>query len=148
MQLRYKKNQTNSRRGQNGIAMVEMALFMTIFVFMLIGLMDFGKIMNASVELSNGLRAGLSIALSQPNNSSGITYAVQHGSTLPSANVTSTNSTFCECDGSSIACNGVCGGTMATFITVNAGYSVPLLLTYPTLGNSFSLSKSVSIRVQ
>ena len=132
---------------QKGVAMIEMALFMAGISIMIIGLIDFGSIMAADIELSNSLRVGMQVAMAQPTNSSGITQSVKGGSTLPSSSVTSTTSTFCECDGSGVSCSFSCGGTMATFVTINASYNVPLLMTYPGF-NSFVLNKTVSVRVQ
>jgi len=132
---------------QKGVAIIEMALFMAGLSIMIVGLIDFGSIMAADIELSNCLRVGTQVAMAQPNNSSGITQSVKSGSTLPSNSVTSTSSTFCECDGAGVSCGFSCGGTMATFITINASYNVPLLMTYPGF-NSFTLNKTVSVRVQ
>lgn len=135
-------------KDQQGVVIVEIALFMAIFSVIIVELISFTAIAGASVQLSNALRIGEQFAVKQPTNTSGITQAVQNATSLPSQSVTSTATTFCECNGSSASCQSSCNGTMATFVTITAGYNVPLILTYPGLSNPFPLNKSVSVRVQ
>ena len=133
---------------QQGVVLVEMALFMAIFCVILVGLISFGSIAGASVQLSDALRVGEQFALKQPGNTKGITDAVEGATSLPSSSITSTATTFCECNGSSATCGSSCSGTMATYVTITAGYSVPLVLAFPGLANPLPLNKSVTVRVQ
>ncbi len=133
---------------EGGVVIIEMALFMAAFSIVLVGLISFTAIAGASVQLSDALRAGEQFALKQPTNTSGITYTVENATSLPPSNVTSTATTFCECNGVSATCQSSCSGTMATYVTITAGYSVPLVLTFPGFSNPYPLNKSVSVRVQ
>ncbi len=136
------------RKDQQGVVAIEMAFFLLAFSFMVIGVINFGLIVSASVQLSEALRTGEQFALFQPSNTSGITQTVQNATSLPSQNVSSTATTFCECNGLSASCQSSCNGTMATYVTVTAAYSVPLIISYPGLSNPYPLNKSVSVRVQ
>ena len=87
------------------------------------------------------LRAGEQFALGQPSNSSGIA-TVQNATTLPpSKKATATVTIFCECDGVPASCASSCNSGLATFVTIKAAYSVPLLISYPTIPNPFPLTK-------
>lgn len=135
-------------KNQQGVVSIEMGILLMFFSFMLVGIIDFGNVMGSTVQLSNALRIGEQVAARQPTNTNGITQSVKSATSLPSQNVSSTATTFCECNGTSATCGSTCSGTMASYVTVTAGYNVPLLLNYPGLSNPFPINKSVSVRVQ
>jgi Flp pilus assembly protein TadG len=135
-------------KNQQGVTAIEMALILPIITFLVIALIDFGATTKASVELSGALRTGEQFAVGQPSNISNITSVVKNATTLPSRKVAVTTATFCECDGISGACGSTCNSGLATFVTIKAAYSVPLLISYPTIPNPFPLTKTVSVRVQ
>ena len=133
---------------QEGVIAVEAALIMLAFSMIVVAFIDFSIITGATVELSNSLRVGQQYSLGYSGNSSGIVQAIKNGSTLPANNVSATTSIVCECDGMASACNASCLGTMATFVSMTANYSVPLLFSYPGLSNPFPLSKTLVVRTQ
>jgi Flp pilus assembly protein TadG len=137
------------RMGQKGTAILEMAFFVAGFPLLIMALLDLGSVLDASLELGNALRAGMQVATRQPANSDAVVYTVQNTGTLPPADVLATATAFCECGGVEVACTSTCdSGPMAAFVTITAGYNVPLVFTYPVLPNPYPLRKTLTVRVQ
>ncbi len=138
----------SDKRHQKGNAAIEMAVFLPVFSFVLIGLIDFGAVTRDALQLSSAVLAGEQFAVNQPSNTSGITSAVQHATSLPAQKIAATATTFCECSGIAVSCQSQCRGTLATYVTVSASYNVPTIINYPGRPNPYPLNKSVSVRVQ
>ena len=132
------------RHNQCGSLSVEMALFGGMLSLFIIPVVDLGMVLSRSLKLDGALRAGVQYALKYPTDTAGIQGAVTGASGL--SNVSASVSTFCECNGAALSCNGTCAGTLATYRTITASHSSALLLTYPGLANPFVINRSISVR--
>ncbi|MBF0325440.1 TadE/TadG family type IV pilus assembly protein [Magnetospirillum moscoviense] len=138
-------------RDQTGASAVEFALVAPMLIALVLGLVDFGQAMRERMQLTAAAHAGIQYAALNPNNLGGISGAVTASGSIPSARLSITTSTACECsDGTSVACaGGACPvGSPRTYVTVTVAESYPLLFHYPGLGTSVSLSAQASQRVE
>lgn len=134
---------------QEGAIAIEAAFIMLAFSMIAIATADFAAITTSTVELGNAVRVGQHYALSYPGDSSGISRAIMYGSTLPSTKVSTSVTTFCECDQMTSVCGAKCTGITATYTSITGNYDVPLLFSYPGLGSgSYSISKTIKVRTQ
>jgi Flp pilus assembly protein TadG len=137
-------------KDERGAITVEMAVIATAVFFMVPIMMDLTALISGSMILASSVRAGDTIALAQPSNTSAIGEAIAQASGLPTSSVIVGTSTFCECDTVSTLCSTTTcpgGGTPATYMTISAQYTVPTILEYPT-PNPFTLTKSNTLRVR
>ncbi|MEO5589049.1 MAG: TadE/TadG family type IV pilus assembly protein [Gemmatimonadaceae bacterium] len=139
-----------------GGAMVELAVVLPVLILIAIGVMDYGRVYAASVAISNAARAGAEYASQTPANSGDQTavkqFTAQEGAEagLVIANVVSNR--VCRCSGSATQINcvtGTCGGYGAVqqFEEVIATRAVPLLLRYPGLPASITISRTAVFRI-
>lgn len=146
------KNKINEfKLSCEGLAAVEMALIITGIFAAVPLIYDLSSIINASMTLSGGLRAGAQLAILQPSNTSGITSTIQTASNFPAGSVTVSTSEFCECLDVSSTCGIACygGANPYKYITVTANYSAPILFKYPGFTSaSYPLSRSITVRTQ
>lgn len=151
MFLLLKKHLHNFRKNCDGIAAVEMALIITGIFATVPLIYDLSSVINASMSLNGGLRAGIQLAIAQPSNISGITTTIQTASGFSSATVSTTE--FCECSRVSSTCGIACygGASPYKYIRITASYSVPVMLPYSGFSSgssTYPLSKSVTVRTQ
>ncbi|MDE3015522.1 MAG: pilus assembly protein [Pseudomonadota bacterium] len=134
-----------------GAATVEFAIVATTVIIIVPLIWDLASVISSSMSLSGAMRAGIQYALSQPSDNAGIAQVIQTASGFPANSVTVTTAQSCTCSGSSATCGRSCsdGGNPAMYDTVTANYSVPTMLPYANYpNNSFSISKTVTVRVQ
>lgn len=136
---------------QTGASAVEFALVAPMLIALVVGLADFGSALRERMQLTAAAHAGIQYAARNPDNPGGISSAVNAASSIPSARLTVSTTTACECaDGSAVACaGGACpAGSARTYVTVAVSESYPLLFDYPGLGTSISLSAQASQRIE
>lgn len=154
---------------RKGTVTVEVAMTMTVFSVLLLGMVDFGLAYSRQMEMSNAVRAGAQYALVRPpslasnaDSISGITSLNDvRNAALNAAHfldadpgVTAlTASALCYCpDGSAVACAAASGGGLPcadreTYIEVDMTLPYELLFVYPGVGNSLTLNASNTIRL-
>jgi hypothetical protein len=81
------------RRSERGAAAVEMALVLPVLLFLVFGIIDFGRMLNAQITLTEAAREGARAEALNQNpatrvtaatpNLSGVTWAYQHSSGSP-----------------------------------------------------------------
>lgn len=133
-------------RGQDGVAAVEMALCFVVLLAFLLPMIDVANIAYTGTRLNSAVRTGAQYAMSYPTDTSGIQSVVTQATNLPSASVTATVSTSCECNGAAASCSSSCAGTLATFRTISASYDLPMIMGYPGFANPYPVSKQVVVR--
>ena len=149
------------RQDENGSIMIETAAMMTVFALLSIGVLDMGLAYSRNLQLANAARAGMQYALvRKPVNDdfSAIEAAVE--ASAPSADEAAgrviETVLYCECpDGSTSDCTTEDGiditcsdGTLRKaylYITITEAYD--LLVSYPGLNDSITLSESVTVRL-
>jgi len=87
------------RARHRGQALVEFALILPIFLFVLVIAIDFGRLFSMNIGINNGAREGAAFGARFPNDATGITTRVRQElgltSTDPSVTVTKTCSPDC-----------------------------------------------------
>ncbi len=156
-------------RERRGTVSVEVAMTMTVFSVLLIGMVDFGLAYSRQMEMSNAVRAGTQYALVRPPSlaaNAGSIPGITSLDDIRNATLTAayflkadpgstalTASALCYCpDGSSVDCAAASGGALPcsdreTYIEVDLTLPYDLLFAYPGVGKSITLNASNTIRL-
>lgn len=143
-------------RSDLGQAFVELALVMPIFVVLLVGAAEFGRLAYVGIEVSNAARAGVAYG-AQNHITASDTLGMTTAAKNDGSNVTilsATASHFCQCSGtgSSTCSSGDCtSGTnnrILEFVQVNTTAAVDPLIHVPGLPTTYTLSGQAIMRVE
>jgi len=140
------------RNSENGGAMVELAVILPVLILIAIGVMDYGRVYFTSVAVANAARAGAEWATLEPGRVNRSTetqnFAKQDGQ--EAGTITVTSSSFCECSGAAVLCSSSCGayGQPRVFVQVTASKNVTMLLRYPGLPSTVTVSRTATFRAQ
>jgi len=141
-------------RSERGVSLVEFAIVLPLMIFMLMGLIEFGRYAFYSILAANAARAGVQYGAQSTGNmvdTTGITNAaLADGQNLPSWNVTVKQ--LCSVGGAAPAtCATSNGSTPPTntiyYVQVQVSGTYNSLLRYPGLPASVSVSGSSLMRV-
>ncbi len=145
------------RRGSicasGGSAFVELALVVPIFVLLLVGAAEFGRLAYAGIEVTNAARAGVAYGAQNHVTASDLT-GMQQAAQNDASNVTSLSATakyFCTCsNGNSSTCavTDCAGARILEFVQVNTTATVNPLFYYPGLPKTFTLQGQAVLRVE
>ena len=145
------------KRHQAGQALVELALIFPLFILLLLGAAEFGRLAYAAIEVSNAARAGASYG-AQTNITASDFGNTELAATQDAPNVsgiTATATNFCTC--SSGAATPDCTTALTTcpspariqeYVQVNTTATVDPLFHYPGLPNTFTLTGQAIMRVE
>lgn len=140
------------RRSDRGGAMVELAVILPVLVLLVIGVVDYGRAFYTSVTVANAARAGAEWGAQGPTfyvNIAGMkSFAQQDGQ---EAGTLALNAGwYCECAGASWPSCTACAGGAApdVFVEVTASKTLDLLLPYPGLPTTISISRKATFRSQ
>ncbi len=133
--------------------LVEFLLLIPLMALLFFGVIDFGRVYNAYICLSDAAFAGAAYGASssQSTNYSGMETAAANDSAGLSG-FASTATKYCACSpgGTSVSCATTCTGygTPVAYVSVTTSASVPMLFHYTGVGGSFSLQSTAVLRVQ
>lgn len=130
---------------------VEIAMTSLVMIVIFTGLVEFGLMIRSRMEISSGARAGAQYAIADPDDTAGITNAVQNAVNLKAEEITVTVTRYCECpDGTSIDCSDdtTCPAEVRRFVSVEANYDHALVLSYPGVPNPVRVARSAVFRVE
>ncbi len=136
-----------------GQAVIELALMLPIFVLLLVGGAEFGRLAYASIEVSNAARAGVAYGAQNHITASDAT-GMQQAATNDGANVSGLSATgthFCSCsNGTASTClpTDCAGALIVEYVQVNTSASVNPLFYYPGLPRIFTLTGQAVMRVE
>lgn len=142
------------RLGEAGIAGVELALATPMLALLMMGGFDFGRAIYEQHRLAAAAEAGVQYATalsSNLTNSSGIIAAARAdaGDTASSLTVATSQ---CTCPTGSSLCSTAttCTGSTVsgTYVKVAVSESYSTLMSYPFVGNPFTVSGQAMVRVQ
>lgn len=139
-----------SRHGQS---VVEFALILPVFVFLLLVAIDFGRLFFSYVQVTNAAREGAAFAAASPNDSVGIeSRALQEASVQGQAgeHPIVVSATCKNQAGSTIACSAAPGGTgKGNTVTVRVaeqfGFLTPIIGQF--IGSGFQIASSSTVAV-
>jgi Flp pilus assembly protein TadG len=152
--------QTSSARRRGcecgGQSLLELALTLPVLIILLVVALDFARMFNMSMAITDAARAGANwgaqnrasaantLGMEQTACNSMVDYAC-----TPGTNTTA--SSFCQCAGSTgtISCTSPGGcTTILVFVTVTATATFSTVVGYPGLPSSVPLSATVTMQVQ
>jgi Flp pilus assembly protein TadG len=137
--------------------MVELAVVLPVLVLIAIGVMDYGRVYFTSVAVANAARAGAEWGAFGKAGAHADNANIQNFAKLDGAEVgtmTVTSGFVCRCPGNSatVSCNlAECGsgyGPPGIFVTATATKTVALILKYPGLPASITVSRTATFRAQ
>ena len=140
-------------RSRSGGAALELAVVMPVLILIAIGVMDYGRVFFTSVAVSNAARAGAEWG-AQGNAEAMQQANIENFAKLDGAEaspITVTSQTICRCGATTVGCTSTCSGGYGAprvFVEVTASKSVTLLLPYPGLPSSISISRTATFRAQ
>ena len=145
-----------SKPGSNrrGGAMIELAVALPFLILVSIGVMDFGRVYFTSVAVSNAARAGAEWGATTgfyQDAASQESFAKLDGAEAGAITVVA--SYMCRCGATAVACSSTldCGGGYgppAVYVTAMASKTVTMLLSYPGIAPTVSISRSATFRAQ
>jgi Flp pilus assembly protein TadG len=147
-----------------GQAFVELALVLPIFILLLVGIAEVGRLAYASIEVSNAARAGVAYA-AQSHTTAQDTTNIQLAATQDAPNVsslTATASSSCACEtsagvmGASVACTAIstAGGScpspsrIVLYVQVTTSAPVNTIFHFPGIPNTVTLRGFASMRAE
>ena len=141
-------------RGDTGQSLVELALMFPIFILLLVGAAEFGRLAYAAIEVSNAARAGASYGSLSHITASDFTN-IELVATTDAANltgVTAVASNFCACStGGVITCTSATScpspARIIVYVQVNTSASFDPLFHLPGLPTTFPLTGQAIMRV-
>ena len=139
-------------RSRSGGAAVELAVVFPILLLLIIGVVDYGRAFYTSVTVSNAARAGAEYG-AQSSGALVDTITMKsfaQGDGQDAGTLTLTPVRYCECGGVAHSCNSACAGGEApdVFFELTASKSVTMLLPYPGLPSTISISRKATFRSQ
>src|ERR1700733_2314211 len=148
----------NNRSKERGSNIVEMAVLMTLLLLMVLGVIDFGRLLYIKIEVVNAVRAGALYGAQGPStatDTTGITFAINNESADLSSAISGivAGPPVCQCVGGGNVTCGTSGGCGAApqieWLTVRASvvYVPWFKFTYFGLPASFLIQSSATMPV-
>jgi Flp pilus assembly protein TadG len=147
------------RPNQAGSALVELALMFPIFLLMLVGSAEFGRLAYAAIEVSNAARAGAAYGAQSHITASNYT-GMELAATQDAPNVagiTATATNFCSCSSAPstpVSCTTVLSSCSTAplhsleYVQVNTTATIGPLFNYPGIAHTFTLTGRAIMRVE
>jgi Flp pilus assembly protein TadG len=146
----------NAARDDKGQAFVELALVLPIFILLLVGAAEVGRIAFASIEVSNAARAGVSYGAQNhatASDTTGIqTAATQDGPDLTDLQAVATQACTCS-SGTTITCANAAANCLSPnriieYVQVQTSAVVPTVFHFPGIPSAITLNGYAIMRVE
>ena len=144
-------------RSDAGQALVELALVLPVFILLLVGAVEVGRLAYASIEVSNAARAGVAYG-SQNHTTASDTVNIQLAATKEAPNITSLQTPVvtqvCSCsNGTSITCANagttcVSPAHIIEYVQVKTSAPVNTLFHFPGIGSTVTFRGYAIMRVE
>jgi Flp pilus assembly protein TadG len=150
------KKTARNLRNDHGQAFVELALILPLFLLLLVGAAELGRLAYASIEVSNAARAGVAYGAQSHFTASNITgiqlAATQDAPDVPSLTATATISCTCT-DGTTVTCSDagsrcISPARILEYVTVNTAAPVDTVFHLPAIPNSVTMRGQAIMRVE
>jgi Flp pilus assembly protein TadG len=139
---------------ESGQALVEFAVFISIFVLLLSGIVDYSIYIHQEMELCAAAAAGASFGIipgNQENTAGMITAATHAAPDVKGLTVTATDVYMCTPGGAQVTSGAACSGSIAStpimYVQVTATATVPALLKWAGISSSLQLQGKATYRV-
>jgi len=140
------------RRSQFGGAAVELAVVSPLLLLLIIGVLDYGRAFYTSITVANAARAGAEYGAQGPVQSADVAGMKDfaQGDGAEAGTLTLSARRYCECGGAAATCTTTCVGGAApdVFVEVTATKALNMLLPYPGLPSTLSISRMATFRSQ
>ena len=141
---------------QKGSAVVEFAVVLPVLVVVLMGTIDFARVMYWAMALTNAARAGVqygALSLANSADTAGIQTAAQNSaaSDLPGGIAAPIVARTCSCNGGAATagvCSASCTNPLRVFVSVTTTKTFTTAMHYPGVPSSLALSRTVMMRAQ
>jgi Flp pilus assembly protein TadG len=138
-------------RTDAGSAALELAVISPLILLLLIGVVDYGRAFFTSVTVTNAARAGAEFGAQGPTTS-GDTVAMRkfaQGDAQEAGTISVSARRYCECGGVSHACTACASGAAPdVFVEVTATKALSMLLPYPGLPRTVTITRTATFRSQ
>jgi len=137
---------------RRGAAALELVLVLPVLALLALGVAEFGRVYLSTITVANAATAGAEYAsLNSGIDDAAIIQAVRDDAGDATLAVTPINR-VCRCPGSegAVACTGTCVGygVPQYFVEVTASKSISLMIHYPGIPSTISVSRMSAFRVQ
>jgi Flp pilus assembly protein TadG len=147
----------NNLRSDIGQAFVELALVMPIFILLLLGAAELGRLAYASIEVTNAARAGVAYGAQNHTTASDVS-GIRLAATKDSGDVTTmappavTQSCSCS-DGTAITCanagtNCINPARIIEYVQVSTSAPVDTVFHFPGIPNTVTMQGQAIMRVE
>ncbi|HKO11903.1 MAG TPA: TadE/TadG family type IV pilus assembly protein [Acidobacteriaceae bacterium] len=143
-------------RDENGQALIETALTVTLLVLLIAAAIDFGSAFYKNIEVKGAARAGASYGATDPGDTTGMQNAAKAaaGDIMSDSMFSTTASWGCECySGSTPTIPGpdsctapYCGENVVDYVSVTVSDQYTPLLPWPGIPSTISMSSTVTMR--
>jgi Flp pilus assembly protein TadG len=142
--------------GENGSAIVELALCLPVLILIVLGTGDFARAFYTSIALSDAARAGAQYgahSVAQSGNTAGMQTAATSAVNVTGISATASRTCYCAAnDGSSFtsgSCTATCSASQHLLVTVSvtASKTFATASLLPGIPNSIPLSRTATMRV-
>lgn len=151
---RWSRHLARLGRAIGGTAAVEFGLAAPILMGLLVPVADLGIAFAEQMQVQQAAQAGAQYALLHGYDSTAISSAVSHGSTLSGVSASPAPSQSCGCPTgsaiSAVTCGTTCsnGEIAGSYVFVNSQAVYTPVLPYSLLGDSVTLAAQTAVRVQ
>jgi Flp pilus assembly protein TadG len=141
------------RISQQGSAMIELAVALPLLVFIAVGVMDYGRVYFTSIAVANAARAAAEWGAQSLATASRTTdiqnFGILDGAEAAPVNVVASAPIY-KCGETVVSASATCVGygPPRVFVEVTASKVVALLLKYPGLPTSVTISRKATFRAQ
>jgi len=137
---------------ERGSAAVELAVISPLLLLLIIGVLDYGRAFYTSITVANAARAGAEYGAQGPVESGNIDGMKDfaQGDGQEAGTLTLSARRYCECGGAAAPCTTACAGgaAPAVFVEVTATKPLSMLLPYPGLPGTLTISRMATFRSQ
>lgn len=142
---------TGNRAGTMGQSLIEFALALPIFLLLLLGAAEFGRLAYAYIEVANAAHAGVQYGaqshITASDNVGMALAATQDGTNLPTLQASPTH--YCTCaDGTPSACTAGTCTRLIEYVKVDTSATVNTLFHYPGIPSTITLQGQAIMRVE
>jgi Flp pilus assembly protein TadG len=133
--------------------MLELAVVLPVLILLAIGVMDYGRVYFTSIAVANAARAAAEYGTAMTGNQNN-TANIQGMGLLDGAEagtMTITPVTTCRCGATTVPCSGtICAGygVPRVYVQVTATKAVVLILKYPGIRDTVTISRTATFRLQ